>query len=333
MNKILLLSMVLLISCGRKQDDPQVAKDKENLAQISGTVNYNKNGYRNIYLNQKIQDVSVVVEEDAYEKNIVVEIKPTCSEEIMRFIGLIPNGPFSTKLELVKGTADINVALKCINEECSRFVVNVVEDKEGEQGQYPILVEKKEELYLQSWTPKGQGVSTRQEFDNVDLCKVTEAKNKKTIGLFIDFDDIDDQLGFFDSFFKDSQSKKASEVLVSKCENELKGTFVKESMGTVYFNMMSSRRMNLNTFQFEYDNFSYGQCVVESNFTYNELSVYAEGQTRESALKNAQLQCVNVLRGYVDDHYEREVHKVAKSNKWLAKLKCHELKGEEHFSL
>lgn len=333
MRILLVITTVLLFSCGRKQDDPQLAKDKENFAEITSNVSYDKNSYRNVRLNQKIEDVSIVVEEDAYEKSIIVEVKGTCESESLRFMGLVPNGPFSTKLELVKGSSDIELSLKCLNEECEKFIVTIVEDREGDKGKYPILVEKKEELYLQSWNPKNQGVNYRKEFEGVDLCKTRDAENKKTIGLFLDFDDADEQLGFFESFFKDSQSKKAAEILVDRCENELKGTFVKESMGTVYFNFMSSRRMNLNTLQFEYDNFSYGQCIVEKNVSYGEIAIYAEGQTRESALKNAQEQCVNSLRGYVSDVYEKEVHKVAKSNKWLAKLKCDELKGEEHFSL
>lgn len=333
MKVLLLITTVLLFSCGRKQDDPQVAKDKENLAEITNSVSYNKNGYRNVYLNQKIQDVSVVVEEDAYEKSIVVEVKATCQSEVLRFMGLVPNGPFTTKLELIKGTSDIGLSLKCLDESCEKFIVTIVEEREGDKGQFPILIEKKEELYVQSWNPKVQGNNYKKEFEGVDLCKMKEAQNKKTVGLFIDFDDVDDELGFFESFSKDSQSVKAAQILVDRCEKELKGTFVKSSMGTVYFNFMSARRMNLNTFQFEYDNFSYGQCVIENNVNYQEISIYAEGQTRESALKNAQEQCVNTLRGYVNDHYEKEVHKVAKSNKWLAKLKCDELKGEEHFSL
>lgn len=335
MIRYILIVCALITGCGRKKNDVQKEQDLSNLNKVQSYTSYDWKNYRNSYLAKRIKDVSFAIKDQDYTQLITVEVTPLCHERALQFVGFKPNGPYTSELELVRGSTNINVNLICTNNDCSDFIIDVREDREGEKGIYPVVVESKNELPVKTWSPNKKNYDSNRDLNGENLCLQNEVSLEKTINLFVDFDDADDNLGFIEKYEFEPQEKAARARLYEVCENELQGSVVTDSLGTIVNSGIQSLRWNLGTYQFEYDDFVIGQCKINHEVEYKAnhyIDVFEKGVTKESAYRKALKHCVDTVKGTPSSSYARDVQQQDLHN-WVAKVRCELLRGEEALNL
>lgn len=338
MKVIFLVSILLFTSCGRKRDDVNVQKDKESVAKIQSHLDYDPNSFRNVYLNLKINDLQFLTKNNGQEEVAEVALYTIHSKEPLYFSGYFPQGAYSANLEMVSGSSNISIQIKCLDDECSKALVYAQEqqvesvDTNQKAGIYPVLFEKTNGLWIKKWNPENYSTNKR-ELNGEDLNLHRDLELKKTVNLFVNFDDISENLGIIDQFREVPQTRQASEYLISKCEEELNGMFIRKTLSTYIKGFWASlTRFSLNTMEFEYDDFVYGECVISENTQWDNLKIFGQGPTYETALKEAVQHCTNNLRGVPTQDYNREIHRVGNkdSNNWIAKIMCSSIKGDKY---
>lgn len=324
MIRYIVLIALIATGCGRKRDDIHLENDKANLNVVSSNLNYDHRSDRNVVLNKKIEDVSVGIRNGDFSREITVALKPKCLDVTLKFRGEMPSGPYSKELELISGNTNVDVGLKCLDGSCKEFIVTV-KDQEKDPGIYPILMSEEKGILKKKWSPKHfLAFKDKRYLTDVDICKERDLRFQKKIKLFVDVDESDDNLNWYDSMFLTELVPEAEKEVKRVCQKDIGGTFLRTTLRAHEHTFLGGLRGNISTDQYEYDDFVFGECIYSDKAALSgEFAIYDIGETKESAIRKVQKYCVNDLYGVVHtDDYLIESHQISGRSSWIAKLHC-----------